>query len=98
MRFTVTWAPSRKGVSGPPFEVTVVCPRAGTPWSDSFHASTCASAFTPASERCVELKLPIVATPVDSVLKPPAWAPITGSSMPPWRPSNTCPYLSTSML
>ena len=66
-------------------------PVAGTPVSDSFHASSRASDVMAAFGGRLRLKSPIIDTPVDGTLKPPACAPTTGWSMPPARPSKTCP-------
>lgn len=41
---------------------------------------------------------PRTAMPTVLVLKPGLWAPITGRSTPPMRPSKTVPHLSTRKL
>jgi hypothetical protein len=43
-------------------------------------------------------KSPTIATPVLRVLNPPVCPPITAEWVPPNRPSNTWPYLSTRKL
>ena len=70
---------------------SLIFPVAGTPWSVSFHASTRASAASPALVWVVVVKVPRFATPVDTVLNPLTCAPITARSMPPARPSKICP-------
>jgi hypothetical protein len=65
---------------------------AGSTWvRSSFQASSRSSAATmPAGGRLL-VKVPSRATPVVSVLKPPAWAPSTARVTPPARPSKTRP-------
>ena len=70
---------------------SLTLPVAGTPWSVIFQASTRASAPMPARVCEVVSKVPMLAMPVETVLKPFTCAPTTARSMPPARPSKIWP-------
>jgi hypothetical protein len=70
-------------VFAPPALVSATRPRGSTWVRSSFQASSrCSAAIMRAGGRLV-VKVPSSATPVVSVLKPPAWAPSTALVMPP---------------
>ena len=77
-------------VSPPPLTIVVV-PVTGTPWSESFQAISFATASMAGASSGIAVNVPSVATPVEKLLKPCAWAPITAASMPPARPSKIVP-------
>ena len=67
--------------------MTVTVPAVGAPCSGSFHLMSALIASS-ASFDCGTLSnVPMFAIPVDTELKPCAWAPMTGASTPPARPS-----------
>ena len=76
--------------------MTVPC--AGTPWSESFQPIRRAIASIAATGGATAVNVPMHATPVETLLKPWAWAPTIGRSIPPARPSKIWPYWSTRKL
>jgi hypothetical protein len=83
----VTVAPAGYFDDEPPPDVRVVVPCGSRPCIDSFQASSRWTDETVAVGGVTVENVPIIATPVVAVLKPPACAPITGRAMPPCRPS-----------
>ena len=69
-----------------------------TPCTSNFQAISRSIAATIAGGAALSWKFPIAAMPVVFVLKPTECAPWTAAAMPPYRPSNTWPYLSTRKL
>ena len=79
-------------------EISSVTANGSTWCRANFQASSSSSAVRAAAGSGVDWKFPMTATPTAPELNPPAWAPITARSTPPWRPSKTWPYLSTRKL
>jgi hypothetical protein len=80
---TATRRPAGWRTLAPPRLVRVVRPRGSTWLRSSFQASSRCTAATMAAGGRPEEKVPSRATPVVSVLKPPAWAPSTARVTPP---------------
>ena len=93
---TLRWPEMRLRVR-PPSEYV---PVAGMPTWSNRQAINFTTADFIALVGSVELNVPIMETPIVSslTLPLPEWAARTGLSMPPLRPSNICPYLSTRKL
>ena len=82
----------------PPAEVSVTFWDGSRYVPPSFHAARRSTEVSSAGVGAVVLRLPIIAIPKVSRLKPPACAATTGRSIPPARPSKIVPYLSTRAL
>ncbi len=85
----------------PPPDTSSVEPPGLTWSSSSFQAMIRSMLFTIAEMTGSGVepeKVPSARTPTDPSLKPPAWEPSTGLSMPPQRPSQMVPQGSTMKL
>src|SRR5438874_12943960 len=79
-------------------ERKLLTPVGSTPVRLSFQPSKRPAPSTAGPGACPLLKSPRTATPVDPVLNPNTWAPTTGRSIPPPRPSHRPPKRSTRQL
>ena len=95
MGFRSRWPITVFLVPAPSMDVVAV---GSTYESPSFHAVSFDWAVTTAAGGATEVKSPSVEAPKVWLLKPPAWAPTTGLSMPPYRPSQIRPNLSMRKL
>ena len=80
---TRTVAPAAHCDPENPPAVTVICAVGFTPWRASFHARRSRRPPYIAEGTESVMKVPMRATPVLPVLKPPACAPTTALSIPP---------------
>ena len=94
----VTLRPLGQRFSDPPAETISTVPADGTPWRASFQPSRAPTASMAALGAELPVNEPRIATPVETLFQPPAWAPMTGMPIPPARPSKTRPKRSTRKL
>ncbi len=79
--------PRDQRLPAPPDETSGTVPPVGDPCSGSFHAISWATALSAASGTASFSNVPMIAIPVEMLFQPTAWAPTTGWSIPPIRPS-----------
>ena len=82
----------------PPSMVATVVPRTSKRWTSAFHAMRFRSAVLTTEGGWAVSKSPSTEAPNILELIPEAWAPTTALSMPPYRPSQMRPNLSTRKL